>query len=49
VSGTDQFACGMGGALCRDCSRSGATCQLGNFSGGVCRPPACTPDTCSGC
>jgi len=50
TQGTDDLACGTGGANCQNCTTSGNTCQLGSYPGGQCKPPACTAGTCpTGC
>jgi len=43
--GTNDWACGLGGVLCADCSANGGTCTSGSCSA----PPACGPGNCTGC
>jgi hypothetical protein len=44
--GSQDNACGVGGAACTDCTAQNATC-----TGGKCvpNPPTCTPQNCPGC
>lgn len=50
VGGTDNKACGSGGAACKNCDTTGQTCDAKSDAGAVCvGTPSCSPANCGGC